>query len=205
MPAVVRRRRARGSSSSSRSGSNDALRRLGPGPSQPVERPRRHECFGRSSTLRHQLRVDALEEHARRRVLAVGDHHRVDDERSGADDVRDVLDLLHDVAVLAEVDRVLEDEDVRVDAEDLLAELLLEAARDAHHDRQRGDAERDAADGERRADGDHVALLRGEVSKRDGDRVTHGRGLANTNPTRTREENSHLVRRLDRLCKVCEE
>ena len=97
-------------------------------------------CCGRSSTFGMRLGVDALEQHAGRRAVAVRDHHRVDDERRDADDARHLLDLLHDVAVLAEIDRVLEHEDVRVDAEHLLAKLLLEAARHAHHDGERGDA-----------------------------------------------------------------
>ena len=43
-----------------------------------------------------------------------------------------------------------------------------------------------------------------EVAKRDGERVTHGRGLANTKPTRTRAGNSHLVRGSHGLCEVRE-
>ncbi len=147
-------------------------RRLRVRTAQPRQAPF-HDVLRQVEHTRHSVRVDALQQHARRGVLAVRQHHRVDHEGRGAEDVRQVLDLLHDVAVLAEVDRVLEHEHVRVDAEHLLAELLLEPARHAATDRERGDPQHHPADGEGRADGDHVSLLRSEVPERDDDRVTH--------------------------------
>ena len=151
-----------------------ALRRLGAGSTQPGEAAL-DDVLRKIEHLGHQLGVDALEEHPGRRAIAVGHHHRVDDERRHADDAGHALDLLHHVAVLAEIDRVLEDQHVRVDAEHLLAKLLLKAARDAHHDRQRGHAEQDPADGERRADRDHAAFLGREIAERDGEGVAHRR------------------------------
>ncbi len=141
-------------------------------------------CCGRSRTghacrrrvdAEAERRIDALQEDAGRGRVAVREHHRVDAEGRDADDAGHLRDLLHDRAVLAEIGRVLEHEDVRVDAEDLLAELRLEAAGDAHHGRERRDAERDAEDRERRPDRDERALLRAQVAKRELDRIAHAR------------------------------
>jgi hypothetical protein len=125
--------------------------------------------------LRHQVRIDALQEDAGRGAITVRDHHRIDDEGRDADDVRYLLHLLHHVAVLAKIDRVLQHEHVRVHAEHLLAELLLEAARHAHHRRERGDAEHHADHRERGAHRDERSLLGAQISEREQERIVHGR------------------------------
>ncbi|MEZ4308488.1 MAG: hypothetical protein R3F14_10640 [Polyangiaceae bacterium] len=92
-------------------------------------------CFGRSSTgvspggasTEIACGSTPLRSTRRRGGLPVREHHRVDAEGRHRLHALHALHLLHDRAVLAEVGRVLQDEDVRVDAEDLLAELLLEA------------------------------------------------------------------------------
>ena len=150
----------------------------------PVEAPPRSMFLGRSSTVGIALGVDPLQQDAGRSAVAVGDHHRIDDKGGDADDPFDVAHLLHDIAVFAEVDRVLEDEHVGVHAEDLLAELLLEAARDAHHDGKRSYPERDAEHGEGGADGNEGALLRAQIAKGEIERVAHDRidAVARTTP-----------------------
>ena len=154
---------------------------------EALEAPTRQDVLRQVEHLRHALGVDTLEEHARRGAFAVRHHHRVDGEGRDARDVHGVpadfrhhrpermrrgdarvldahpLHVLHDVAVLVEIDRVLEHEHVRVHPEDLFAELLLKAARHAHHDGQRRDAEHHPKRGECRADGHRGALLRAEV------------------------------------------
>jgi hypothetical protein len=89
----------------------------------------------------------------------VRQHHRVDAEGRDAGHAGNLRDLVHDRAVLPEVRGVLEHEDVSVDAQDLLAELGLEAAGHAHHGGQRGDAERDPQDREDGPDRDERPLL----------------------------------------------
>jgi hypothetical protein len=89
----------------------------------------------------HQIRIDALHQHAGRRAITVRDHHRIDRERTDADDAREQADLLHHVAIIAKLARVLEHQHVRVDAEHLLAKLRAKAARHAHHRHQRRRAE----------------------------------------------------------------
>ena len=92
----------------------------------------------------HSTRIDALEQHAGRGVIAVGDHHRADHEGRDADHAGHALHLLHQLPVFAEVAGVLEDQHVRVDAQHLLAELRAKAAGHADDGRQRADTERDA-------------------------------------------------------------
>ncbi|MCW5806483.1 MAG: hypothetical protein KIT31_29230 [Deltaproteobacteria bacterium] len=90
-------------------------------------------------------RVDALDADARQLALAARGEHLGEDERLHRDDVGvDRLRLLHHLAVLGERVRPAHHDDVRVDAEHLVAELLLEPRRDGEHDRQRRHAERDA-------------------------------------------------------------
>ena len=131
-------------------------------------------CRGRSSTCGASFGIDALEQHARRRAVPCVTIIGLMTNGATADDARHRLHLLHHLAVLAKVARVLEDEHVRVDAEHLLAKLRAEAAGDADDGRERRDTERDAEDREHRPDRDERPLLRAHVAKRERERETHG-------------------------------
>ena len=85
---------------------------------------------------------------------ADGDHHFMEDEGCGFNDVRGVIfDGLLDVAVFAEVILFIgHDEHVGVDAQDFVSEHVFEAAGDADDADEGGDTEHDAEDGDERDD-----------------------------------------------------
>ena len=143
----------------------------------PVERALR-QILREDEDVGHEIGVDPLEQHAGRGAILVRHHHRIDDEGRDPDDALHALDLLHDVAVFAKVDRVLQDEDVRVHPEHLVAKLLLKTSGDAHHYGERRDPQRDPEDREGRADRDERALLRPEITKGEREGVAHETDLA---------------------------
>ena len=115
--------------------------------------------------LRESVGVDSFQKHARRGAVTVRDHHRVDDERRDPDDSGHALHLLHHLPVFRKVARVLEDEDVRVDAEHLLAELITKPARHTEDRREGCRAERHSDDREGGAHRDEGSLPRAHVSE----------------------------------------
>src|SRR5262245_11236764 len=76
-----------------------------------------------------------------------------------------------------------------VDAEDLLAELRLKSAGDAHDRGERRHAEGHAENGEGGAYGNERAPFGAEVAQRNLDRVTHVRRLAERASPGTRQDN----------------
>ena len=141
-----------------------------------------NHSWERREHLDHALRIDAFHQH-RRDAVVLHEHHLVDQERPGARDLRHRARAGDHVRVLVEVDAVLHDEDVRVDAEDLVAELALEARGDREHDEQRRDPERDARDRDGRDRRDGAAGRAAEVAEADREGVGHAwAGLRPTTP-----------------------
>jgi len=133
------------------------------------------DVLGQVEDLRHELGVDALEQHAGSGLLTMGDHHGIDREGGDADDAWHPLHFVHELPVLAEVGGILQDENVGIDTQDLFPELGLKAACDAHDGEQGGDPEGNAEGGEDGAKRDESAPVAGtKVFVGDLKRVSHG-------------------------------
>jgi hypothetical protein len=100
-------------------------------------------------------------------------HHRVDDEGADPDDLGQLANFGHDLAVVAELARVLQDQDMSVHAQHLVAKFSAKTAGHAHHGSQGGGPERHAQDGEDRAHGNERTLPGAHVAERQVQRKTH--------------------------------
>ena len=116
--------------------------------------------------LRLERRIDALDLN-RQRILAGGDQALTEDLRRRADDVRHLAQLLGLRVVVGDAARV-PDVDVRVGADDAIAQLLLESGHQRQRDDQRHDADRHAERRDERDDRDERLLALGEqIAERD--------------------------------------
>ena len=97
------------------------------------------------------------------RLRRRGQHHLAFDQRHDGLHARRRCQALRKVRVIVERSGSghLVDDDVPVEAKDLLEELIAEAVHDGHHDDQRGNTEQDADEREARDDGDETFLAPG--------------------------------------------
>jgi hypothetical protein len=106
-------------------------------------------------------------------AFALREHHFVDRKGGDARDFGHVADGGEDVSVISELAAVLQDQDVCVDAQHLVAEGLFKAGRDRQDGQQGCHPEGDADD---RDQGDHRdggALLGAQVADADLEAVAH--------------------------------
>jgi len=142
--------------------------------------PLRREVL--QAALQHPAQVDHVTGVRRREAphhdtahaVAVFQHRLAVDERRGGDDPRHGGDLPLDASVVLHGARVLHENDVGVDPEDLVAQFLLEAVHDGQHDDEGRNPQEDACHGDEGDDGNEDLFPFGpEIPKADKKFVGH--------------------------------
>ena len=137
-----------------------------------IQRARQHMIAHRVQRLQIRL-TDAAHEAAGRLPCPSAQQNLAIDHRNHRDDIRDLADLAGNVVVVGKLAAGAIHAEMAVEAEDAREQVHLEPAHHAHHDDQRGDAERDADQRKDRDDGDE-ALASPGAQIAAGDRAFEG-------------------------------